>query len=95
MLAGCAAVAPIGAVFSWIFIPRANTVERSEEGECRGAVRGSPDPAHGSTEGLQDQRFTPIQGDLRSGLRRGQETRAERFVNGIGLSVATGDIAFE
>ena len=26
MLAGCAAVAPIGAVFSWIFIPRADAL---------------------------------------------------------------------
>ncbi len=42
------------------------------------AVRGSPDPARRLTVGLPEQRFAPIQGDLRSRPRRGRETRAER-----------------
>ena len=40
------------------------------------AVRGSPDPACWLTEGLPTCRRIP--GDLRSGVRRGQETCAEQ-----------------
>ncbi len=60
---------------------RANAVkdfDSQKQGEA--AVRGSPDPALDPTEGLPEQGFTPMHGDLRSGCRRGQETRAERFI---------------
>ncbi len=50
---------------------------KSRECHPEGAGTGLARPL---TEGLPEQRFALIQGDLRSRRRRGRETRAERFV---------------